>query len=252
MKELFLNVRENVELVKGVTKIKFFCANLPEFNPGQFINLTVGNFDGVLLRRPISVFRHDPAAKTFEIVFEVKGKGTTFLSRLKGGDLPATVFLGNGFTIPESAERVALIGGGLGCPPLYSVAEKYAENGVKFYSYLGFSTESRVILADEFQKVSERVAVATDDGTFGEKDFITNVFKREFDEIRPDLILSCGPAPMFKALKALNIPVPTFISTEARMGCGIGACYVCACATLTGNRRVCTDGPVFDIREVLL
>jgi dihydroorotate dehydrogenase electron transfer subunit len=252
MKELFLNVRENTELVKGVRKIKLFNANLPEFLPGQFVNLTVGNFDGILLRRPISVFKHDPEAKTVEIVFEVKGKGTTFLSRLKGGDLPATAFLGNGFKIPGTAKKVALIGGGLGCPPLFSVIEKYAEKGVKFYTYLGFSTESRAILLDDFGKVSERLTVATDDGSLGEKDFITNVFKREVGEIEPDLILSCGPTPMFRALKALNLKIPTYISTEARMGCGIGACYVCACATVTGNRRVCTDGPVFDIREVLL
>jgi dihydroorotate dehydrogenase electron transfer subunit len=252
MKELFLNVRENTELVRGVRKVKLFNESLPEFSPGQFINLTVGNFDGVLLRRPISVFKHDPDAKIIEIVFEVKGKGTTFLSRLKGGDLPATVFLGNGFKIPATAKKVALIGGGLGCPPLFSVIEKYAERGVKFYTYLGFSTKDRAILTDDFKKISERLVLATDDGSLGERDFVTNVFKREVGEVGPDLILACGPTPMFRALKALNLQIPTYISTEARMGCGIGACYVCACATVTGNRRVCTDGPVFDIREVLL
>ncbi|MDR1940469.1 MAG: dihydroorotate dehydrogenase electron transfer subunit [Clostridiales bacterium] len=253
MKELFLNVKENTELTKGVIRMKFHSPYLPEFTPGQFINISVGRFDGVLLRRPISVYKHDAAAKTLECVFEIKGKGTTFLSRLKGGDLPATVFLGNGFDkIPETAKKIALVGGGLGCPPLYSVIQKYKYKGVKFYTYLGFGTKSKVICEDDFAKVSEKTVVATDDGSYGEADFITNAFKRDVFNIAPDMILSCGPAPMFKALKALDLKIPTYISTEARMGCGIGACYVCACLTTNGNRRVCADGPVFDIKEVIL
>ncbi|MDR1905586.1 MAG: dihydroorotate dehydrogenase electron transfer subunit [Clostridiales bacterium] len=252
MKELFLNVRENTTLIKGVTKIKLYNANLPEFTPGQFINLSAGSFDGLLLRRPISVFKYDAENKIFEIVFEVKGKGTAFLSRLKGGDLPGTVFLGNGFSLDQNVKRVALVGGGLGCPPLYSVIERYKGRGVKFYTYLGFSSQSKAILLDDFGKVSERLKVATDDGSYGEKGYITDVLKKDIDIIKPDVILACGPTPMFKALKALKLSIPTYISMEARMGCGIGACSVCACATISGNKRVCADGPVFNIKEVIL
>lgn len=252
MKEVFLNVRENTELAKGIVKMKLYCSSLPEFTPGQFVNLSVGNFDGVLLRRPISVYKFNAAESTFEIIFEVKGKGTTFLSRLKGGNIPATLFLGNGFELGANVKKVALIGGGLGCPPLYSVIEKYKASGVKFYTYLGFSSESKAICVDDFSKASEKLTVTTDDGSLGEKNFITNAFKKDIFAVNPDVVLACGPTPMFKALKALNTGIPTFISTEARMGCGIGACYVCTCATLTGNRRVCTDGPVFNLKEVIL
>jgi dihydroorotate dehydrogenase electron transfer subunit len=254
VKEVYINVKENIELVKGsIHKIVFVCPDLPEFQPGQFINLAVGNYEyGALLRRPISVFKHDAAAKTFEIVFEVKGKGTKFFSRLKGGFLPATLFLGNGFTLPAGTKKVALIGGGMGCPPLYSVIEKYKKEGIKFYTYLGFSSRVKAVCLEDFASVSDKLTVATDDGSIGEKDFITNVFARDVEKIKPDVILSCGPMPMFRSLKALKLDIPTYISMEARMGCGIGACYVCACATISGNRRVCRDGTVFDIKEVLL
>ncbi|MDR2046994.1 MAG: dihydroorotate dehydrogenase electron transfer subunit [Clostridiales bacterium] len=256
MKELFLNVRENVELRKGVVKMRLFSAGLPEFKPGQFINISAGSFDGILLRRPISVFKHDGEAKTIEIVFEIKGRGTTFLSRLKGGDLPASLFAGNGFTVPDGVKSVALIGGGLGSPPLYSVIEKHRAKGVKFYTYLGFASESKTILTDDFAAVSEKLTVTTDDGSYGagEKGFVTDALKRDVyaGAVKPDLILACGPPPMFGALKALKLNTPTFISVEARMGCGIGACYACACATVAGNRRVCTDGPVFKLEEVIL
>ncbi|MGN1235411.1 MAG: dihydroorotate dehydrogenase electron transfer subunit, partial [Christensenellaceae bacterium] len=164
--------------------------------------------------------------------------------------------LGNGFSIKEDEKKVALVGGGVGIFPLLSVVEGYRDQGKEFTAYLGFRGRDSVCCLNEFAE-GARLVVGTDDGSCGEKANAVELFLRDYDREKPDLILSCGPPVMERVLKEelakRNNTVPCFVSLEERMGCGIGACLVCVCNKTNGEHaRVCKDGPVFPIEEVVL
>ena len=160
--------------------------------------------------------------------------------------------LGHGFDV--SGSRLLLIGGGIGAPPLLYAARKAAGSVA---AVLGFRTAGCVILQDEFKSTCDTVCLTTDDGTAGEHGFVTDVSKRLLEENRFDAVLACGPKPMLKAVAALTreYDVSCQVSLEERMGCGVGACLVCACKTVKDGSehmsRVCRDGPVFNAREVV-
>jgi len=240
-----LEIISNHKIAEGYFKIRL-KGDIKKFVPGQFVNLSVGHEDGILLKRPISVYDYNEGVIT--LIYEVKGKGTAALSKMKGGRLAAEYFLGNGFVLEENEKRIMLIGGGMGAAPLFSVMRCYRDK--EFFPYLGFSDKERIILKEEYESLSETV-ISTDDGSFGHKGFITNIAVKDIEKIKPDVILACGPKPMLKALTLLK-DVKVLVSVEERMGCGIGACLVCVCETVNGNKRVCKDGPVFDIKELKL
>ena len=163
--------------------------------------------------------------------------------------------LGNGFVLKEDERRVALIGGGVGVFPMISVLKEYAGTGRAFCSYIGFRTKTAVCCEDIFRDGSARAKLVTDDGSFGEKTNAVAAFFADLENAKPDVILSCGPLPMLRALKSglaeRGVKIPCYVSLEERMGCGVGACLVCVCDLETGARaRVCKDGPVFAIGEV--
>ena len=253
--ELTVKILENRSVADGVCLLRF---SIPEgvegISCGKFVNLSVG--DGAhLLRRPIAVCEYDDLSVT--VCYQVKGEGTQLLSRKKIGDeLTCVLPLGNGFTIDPSQKKVALIGGGVGVFPMISVLQDYADNGKEFYSYVGFRNKGCVCMEDRFIDRSVQTKIVTDDGSYGEKNNAVSAFFADVDRVKPDLILSCGPVPMLRALKTQlnerNIRIPCFVSLEERMACGIGACLVCVCQKShgEGNARVCKDGPVFDIKEV--
>ena len=162
--------------------------------------------------------------------------------------------LGNGFFVAENEKKVALVGGGVGIFPMISVLREYA--GEKELSaYIGFRNRGAVCGMEDLKR-ADRLLAVTDDGSFGEKMNAVQAFVRDLSAgYRPDVVLSCGPLPMLRALKeALDGKnIPCFVSLEERMGCGIGACLVCVCNLTNGEHaRVCKDGPVFDIRNVIL
>ncbi len=256
MKELTVKVCANREIAPGIFEIDFEIPEEIDFRCGQFLNLSVG--DGAhLLRRPFAVMSYDRVLRTVCVCYQVKGEGTRLLSRVKEGDALACVLpLGNGFCIAEEQKRVALIGGGVGVFPLLSVLQEYHESDKHFRSYMGFRSAKFVSTFGKYDHRSDAAFIMTDDGSFGEKGTAVSKFFEDFEEARPDLILSCGPTPMLRALKAglaeRKIETPCFVSLEERMGCGIGACLVCVCKKSGSeeNARVCKDGPVFDINEV--
>lgn len=222
--------------------------------PGQFVNLLPdGNFT---LRRPISICGIDKAAGTLRIVFEVRGKGTAALSQLRAGDTVNMLApLGHGFTLPESASRVILVGGGIGTPPMLPLAKIYGEKAVVIS---GFRNAESAILQDDFAATGAKTILCTDDGSAGRFGLVTLPLEEEIMAQKPDLICACGPLPMLKATAALaeTYEIPCQVSLEERMGCGIGACLVCACRTKDKNGaeqylHVCKNGPVFDAKEVL-
>ena len=186
-------------------------------------------------------------------MFQVKGEGTEILSKAKVGDeLDIICPLGHGFDI-QKGKKYCLIGGGIGVPPMLYCA-KTAENPVVI---TGFRNKDLVILQDDFKKYTDEVYLVTDDGTAGEKGFVTDVLKKKIDEV--DEVCACGPMVMLKAIAEIckEKGKPCQVSLEERMGCGIGACLVCACKTRTGENgeeeytHVCKKGPVYKAEEVV-
>lgn len=221
--------------------------------PGQFVHIKCG--DGLLLRRPISVCscQEDEPEDTLAIVFEVRGEGTAWLAERNEGDtLDVLGLLGNGFHM-EREGRYLLVGGGIGVPPMRGCAQY---TGGRSTAILGFRSREKAILLDCFRDECAKVAVATDDGSLGYHGFVDALVRQELakEQARPYLgVLACGPKPMLKnvAKVAAEFNVPCQVSMEERMGCGVGACLVCATPMRDGAvKHVCKDGPVFDAEEV--
>lgn len=219
--------------------------------PGNFIEMKVADTSTVFLRRPISIFNID--GNNIEVIFQVKGKGTKYLSEKQVGDeIDILGPLGLGTFEVDNFDKVAIIGGGIGVFPLYELA-KQLKGKTKINTYLGFRSKDFVVVEDEFKAVSDNLIITTDDGSYGEKGFAIDFLKR--DE-KPDMIYACGPLPMLKAVKAYadENNIKCQISLEERMGCGIGACLGCAVKVVkNGEERyghVCKDGPVFYSKDV--
>ena len=214
---------------------------------GQFAHIAV---PGKTLRRPISIC--DADERNIRIVFQIKGEGTEILSKSKEGDLIDILApLGHGFDIPKG-KRIAFVGGGIGVPPMLFSA-KQADDAV---AVLGFRNKKAVILTEDFKKVCSEVFVATDDGSFGIHGFTSDILRNIINDI--DMVCACGPMPMLKVIAEIckEHNKPCQVSLEERMGCGIGACLVCACKTLDkdGNiehSHVCKKGPVYNAEEVV-
>ena len=219
--------------------------------PGQFVHIRCG--EGLLLRRPISVCScmEDEPDDLLSIVFEVRGEGTRWLAGRELGDsLDVLGLAGNGFDLkPEG--RYLLVGGGIGIPPMLGCAQY---TGGRATAILGGRSRDKIILEDFFREDCAKVLCATDDGSLGHHGFVDALVRRELSEDRGyDGVLACGPKPMLRnvAKVAEEFGIPCQVSMEERMGCGVGACLVCACDMADGSRKhVCKDGPVFDSREV--
>lgn len=229
---------------------------------GQFVHIKCG--EERLLRRPISICSWDKT--TLRVVFEVRGEGTEWLSRRKAGDqLDVLGPLGHGFDI--SAQKILVVGGGIGVPPMLGVAKAAAAAGAEVHAALGFRDQGHRMLTDEFAECCRSMSVISDDGTTGRKGFVTELVEEFLQNTPcvsadcascsgkpvPPVVMACGPKGMLKAVaKACAAHgVECLVSLEERMGCGVGACLVCACDMADGSRKhVCKDGPVFNAKEV--
>lgn len=250
-------VKDNIKLTEDIFTLKIETKEKLNVRCGQFVNVSIPNRKDLILKRPFGIVNY--TENTFDIAIQVRGEGTNELSKVKKGDkLNITVGLGNGFYLLEKEKKIALIGGGIGVFPLLSVKDTYKDREI--YSFLGFRSKDNMCFTDDFEKTSKKTFISTDDGSFGEKGNAVASFIKHIDEIKPDVVLACGPKIMFKTLKKEMEKYPeirTLISLEERMGCGVGACLVCTCKIYnkkgdTEHRRVCTDGPVFNIKEVNL
>lgn len=224
-----------------------------EAKVGQFVNILC---DGKTLRRPISICRIDKENGTLRIVFEKRGEGTEWLSQRKEGEKLDILgpLGGHGFPLFKEKTNVLVVGGGIGVPPLLGIAD-FAKNGCD--AVLGYRDKDHLCLIDDFKATAGRTYIMTDDGSFGEKGFVTQRVAALFEEKTYDCVYACGPAPMLKAISTIakDHGVDCYISLEERMGCGIGACLVCACKIMTADGEkhlhVCKDGPVFNATEVI-
>ncbi|MDD7506653.1 MAG: dihydroorotate dehydrogenase electron transfer subunit [Clostridiales bacterium] len=243
MKQAIFTIKSNVPLTKTVFRA-VLVGNTSEIkNSGQFVNLLI---DGFFLRRPISVCDKD--RESFTIVYKVVGKGTEKLSKMqKGEKLDILTGLGNGYDESLSGETPLLIGGGVGVPPLYLLCKNLIAQGKKPTVILGFNTKEEIFLKDEFESLGVKTLVATADGSFGIKGFVTDALKHVDDYSH---FFTCGPEPMLKAVFGATETDGQF-SFEERMGCGFGACMGCSCKTVTGYKRICKEGPVLRKGEIL-
>ena len=226
---------------------------LPDAVPGQFAEVRIDGEPATLLRRPISICNIDSQRNELWLLVATIGNGTRRLGRLDIGDrLNLLLPLGKGFTIPTALSHPTplLIGGGVGMAPMYFLGKTMSQQGLKPSFLLGARTASDILLADEFSKLGP-VYVTTEDGTMGEKGFVTNhsILGRE----QFGYIATCGPKPMMVAVAryARLHGVGCEASLENMMACGLGACLCCVEKTTKGNLCVCKEGPVFNINDLL-
>jgi dihydroorotate dehydrogenase electron transfer subunit len=224
--------------------------------PGQFVNVKCSEGLNALLRRPISICDIDREQQTLDIVFQIKGIGTEYLSRKQAGDaIDLIAPLGKGFTLSASHGRIAVVGGGIGTFPLLYLLKQMPDT--ERIAFLGFRSKEQVVLKKEFAKNSTQLQLATDDGSEGHKGLVGELLEQELAKKRFDMLYICGPTPMLKSIAGLaaRYGVPCQVSMEQRMGCGIGACLVCACKTRLGDdweySHVCKDGPVFWAQDII-
>ncbi len=255
-------LKEEIEsidrLAPGIFKMTLKCQYVAENAlPGQFVNIKCSEGINALLRRPVSICDIDRSRGTFDIVFQVKGLGTEYLSRSRPGDLADIIApLGKPFDVSPEYKRIAVVGGGIGIFPLLYLLKSMKH--AKKMAFLGFRSKEHIVLADEFRSSSNRLLISTDDGSEGHKGVITSLLDRELSTGKVDIIYTCGPLPMLKETirTADRHGIKCQVSLEQRMGCGIGACLVCACKTKHGDEwqysHVCKDGPVFWSNDVIL
>lgn len=224
---------------------------LPEMLPGQFVEVRVDNTSETFLRRPISINFLDRDTNELWLLVASVGDGTRRISAVQPGQkLNCVLPLGNGFTMPRhNAERVLLVGGGVGVAPLLYMGAELKRRGCEPTFLLGARRSADLLELDLFGRYG-RVCFTTEDGSAGERGFVTNhsVLTEHFDRIA-----TCGPTPMMKAVAryAHGAEVECEVSLENMMACGVGACLCCVEKTVMGNLRVCKEGPVFNIKKLL-
>ena len=243
-KKAIYSVLSNEPLTRDVYRMVLEGDSQWITRPGQFVNIEL---DGFYLRRPISI--SDWSENTITIIYKVVGRGTQVMSQMGVGvKLDILTGLGNGFNPNVECQKPLLVGGGVGVPPLYRLAKDLIAKGRKVSVVLGFNKAEEVFYADEFKALGADVYVSTADGSMGTKGFVTDAIREE--NIDFDYFYSCGPLPMLKALCGC-CEQDGELSFEERMGCGFGACMGCSCKTLTGNKRICKDGPVMKRGEII-
>lgn len=224
---------------------------LPEMLPGQFVEVRVDNTPSTFLRRPISINNVDYDHNELWLLVAAVGDGTRQLQKLQKGDrLNCVLPLGNSFTMPtDSTQKVLLVGGGVGVAPLLYFGKRIKAMGGEPTFLLGARSAKDVLERELFKQVG-RVFITTEDGSEGEKGFVTNhsvLAQEHFDRIS-----TCGPKPMMMAVAryAFKNDIECEVSLENKMACGVGACLCCVEKTVEGNKCVCKEGPVMNIKKL--
>lgn len=242
MKQSVFEITENTALTRNVFRMRLSGDTSDITASGQFVNIKL---DGFFLRRPISVC--DSIEGELTLVYKVVGKGTEYMSKMLPGDkLDILTGLGNGYNLEKSGDSPLLVGGGVGVPPLFRLAKELVALGKEVTVILGFNTKDEVFYEDEFKALGAKVLVATVDGSYGTHGFVTDAMKG----LSYTYFYSCGPEPMLKALYNASASDGE-MSFEERMGCGFGACMGCSCKTVSGNKRICKEGPVLAKEDII-
>ena len=242
MKQSIFTILTNEALTPSVYRMTLSGDTSAITAPGQFVNIRL---EGKFLRRPISVCDWENGKLT--LVYKVVGHGTAQMAAMAPGEkLDILTGLGNGYDLGLVGDAPLLVGGGVGVPPMYGLAKHLRAMGKEVQVILGFNTKAEIFYEQEFKDLGCTVTVTTADGSYGVKGFVTDAMKN----MHYSHFCACGPEPMLKALYAASTTSGQ-MSFEERMGCGFGACMGCSCKTLTGNKRICKDGPVMKKEEIL-
>jgi len=234
--------------------------------PGQFVMIRIAGLQDPFLSRPISIysFLRGKSNCMIELLYRVQGKGTQILAGLiEGSQVEICGPLGVGYRIDESRKNVVLIAGGIGVAPLSLLAQYLCKtvchDAEAMTFYLGAQTADAVVGIEHLRRYCYKIIVCTDDGTLGEKALVTRMFQKDIRKYASarTAVYACGPRPMLRSLSGiLGEKYFCQVSLEERMACGVGACVGCAVAVKNEKgektyRRVCADGPVFDLQSVL-
>ncbi|NCB32405.1 MAG: dihydroorotate dehydrogenase electron transfer subunit [Erysipelotrichia bacterium] len=212
-------------------------------HPGQFVNIQL---PGRYLRRPISIC--DWTDHSITLIYKTVGVGTREMSVMHAGEmLNVLTGLGNGYDTEIADDHLLVIGGGAGIPPLYGLTRELLAKKKQVDAILGFNTKAELFLLEEFRKLGAKVHLCTADGSAGARGFATDIMKQE--DLTGIPYMACGPLPMLKAVYRTS-ESHGWISLEERMGCGFGACMGCSFKTVTGYKRICTDGPILQSEEL--
>lgn len=239
-------ILSNKEIGKDVFEMLLETKISKDIKPGQFINIQIKEH---FLRRPISVASIE--GENIRIIYKVFGTGTRELSNYKEDERVNIIGpLGRGFEIDENLKEVLLVAGGVGLPPLYELCKEYRKRNIKVVFVAGFKSKEDIFYEEEIKKLTDYLYISTDDGSYGYRGNVIDLIKDKGIDI--DFVYGVGPNPMLKGLQENY--TKGYISLEERMACGIGACMGCVCSSKEHENgyRVCKDGPVFKIGEIVL
>lgn len=226
--------------------------------PGQFLDFRPPADRAFLLRRPMSVYRVNRRgewAATVEVIFDIRGPGTTALASLRRHDTVDVVGpIGKAFAIPKRQHSCLLVGGGVGATPLFFLADELLAAGKRVDVLWGAARASRLVNPIEAKRIGAMVEFATDDGSAGHHGLVTDLLVEMIQRCGTEVIYSCGPHAMLAAVTKISVAqsIPVQVAMEELMGCGIGICMTCITpvwnkeGTEVANLRTCVDGPVFN------
>ncbi len=258
--QVYAELVKKEQLKPDIYKFSVKAPNIvKESKPGNFIEIRVTETTVPFLRRPISIYNLDKENGILEFIFQVKGNGTEILAQKEVGKLIDIIGpIGYGTFQYETYQNIAIIGGGIGIFPLYELAKCATAEHKNVSTYLGFRSKDFVMLEKEFEEVSNKMVITTDDGSYAKKGFAIEYLEEEIQTGKIDAIFACGPLPMLKAIQKLvsSKEIPCQISLEEKMACGLGVCLGCAVKTAKSPAdkpeywHVCKAGPVFNSKDV--
>ena len=259
-KQVYAKLIKKEEIIRNIYK---FSVKAPEIvesaKTGNFIEIRVTDGIDPFLRRPISIYNLDKEKGILEFIFQVKGKGTEILAKKEEGNgIDIIGPLGHGTFKFDKYKNIAVIGGGIGIFPLYELSKQAKQNDVKVNCYLGFRNKGFVMLEKEFEEVTDKLIITTDDGTYKNKGFAIDYLKDDMENEKYECIYACGPLPMLKAVQkyAIENNIDCQLSLEEKMACGLGVCLGCAVKIAKSPKdtpeywHVCKGGPVFNAKDV--
>jgi dihydroorotate dehydrogenase electron transfer subunit len=220
--------------------------------PGQFVNVEIKDAQEIFLRRPFSVLDVDYQAQTISLLVKILGRGSKKLTEaLPGVQISTILPLGKSFTLPEKDDHILLIGGGSGVAPMLFLAKLCGLDPENVHVLIGARSITDHIDIEEYKPFGN-FYFTTEDGSLGEKGYVTNhpVFTNKLNEFTK--IYTCGPDLMMKAIGRIALENKLFceVSLENMMACGFGVCLCCVEDTKAGHKCVCTDGPVFNVNDL--
>jgi len=231
--------------------------------PGHFVTLGIGGEESsMLLRRAFAIHQVQSRGVyggTLDVVIGVKGNGTRWLSERRRHDVVDIVGpLGRPFVLPKERVNCVLVGGGYGSAPLFMLAEQLRERGCRVDVVVGASNEEKLFGVLELKRLASTLTITTDDGSLGERGYVTDVLRELMARVDAALVYACGPMPMLAAVSEIASDMRAYCQTavEESMACGIGVCMTCVLPIVgedgvTRMLRSCTEGPVFRGDRVL-